>query len=109
MRIFLWLVTIAFAILCFACWGMAHLVVRFLRDFRADSALPYFTQLVLVPHGWLLFCPLPWALAAAVMSFRRELSPSTAFIFAGVISIAMVVVLCAVVIAAVLPLIPMKM
>jgi hypothetical protein len=88
---------------------MAHLVVRFLHDFLAGYPSPYLTELVLMPHGWLLFCPLPWVVAAAVLSFRRELSPSAAFIFAGIISIATVVVLCAVVIAAVLPLIPMKM
>jgi hypothetical protein len=88
---------------------MAEFVARYLHDFRPDSALPAFTRLVLVPHGWLLFCPLLWVIAAAIMSFRRNLSPSAAFIFAGVTAIAMVVVLCAVIIAAVLPLIPMKM
>jgi hypothetical protein len=107
-KIFLWLVTIAFAIVCFGCWLIAHLVVWHLHDFRAGHPLPGFTRLILFPHGWLLFCPTPWTVAAAVLSFRREFSPAAAFIFAGTASIGMVVILFAVAIAAILAVIPLK-
>jgi hypothetical protein len=79
-----------------------------LPGFSQDVALPGFTRFVLAPHTWLLFAPWPWAIGAAVLSFRRQLSPDALFIFAGSIVLGMVVVLCAVTIAAILPLIPIR-
>jgi hypothetical protein len=87
---------------------MAQIVLRYLHDFRSDYALPYLTQLVLKPHIWLLFCPLPLVVAAEVLSWRRELSTESVFIFAGTIAVATALILCSVAIAAVLPVIPIK-
>jgi len=106
MRAFIWLLTSAMGILCLSCWAMAELAMRSLRDM--GSPLPNFTSLVLRPHGWLLFLPIPWIICSAVLSFRRELSVQAVFIFAGTIGFAMTSVVCAVVVAGLLPFIPLK-
>jgi hypothetical protein len=84
---------------------MAELAMRCVRDI--GYPLPNFTRLVLQPHAWLLFAPGPWVLYSAVLSYRRDLSAGTAFIFAGTVALAMTAVLCAVTVAALLPFIPL--
>lgn len=106
MKAFLWLLTAAMGIVCLSCWAMGELAMRSLSDL--GYPLPNFTRMVLRPHGWLFFAPLPWFVYSAVLSFRRDVSPRAAFIFAGTIVFATTVLVCAVVIAALLPYIPLK-
>ena len=103
LTLFLWLLTVAFALLCLTCWSMLHLVTQYLEHANAGAMLPGFTRLILGLQPFLLYCPLPWAAVAAVLCFRRPLSADAAFIFAGTLSVAMVVVVSSVAIGSVLP------
>ena len=106
MRAFTWLLTAAMGVLCFSCWAMAELAMRSVRDM--GSPLPNITSLVLRSHTWLLLMPIPWIIYSGVLSFRRELSARAVFIFAGTIGFTMTSVVCAVVVAGLLPFIPLK-
>jgi hypothetical protein len=70
------------------------------------APLPWFTRLVIFPHGWILACPVPWLIYSSAMTFRREISTSSALIFAGTLFLAASILVCAIVIALVLPYIP---
>jgi hypothetical protein len=109
LKIFLWLVTLAFALLCLTCWLISHLVVQYLWDFRSAFAVPWFPHFFLIPHTWLLFCPLPWMVVATVLSFRGDLSPASAFVFAGSICFAATAVLCIVALASLIAVLPFKL
>ncbi|MBI3986338.1 MAG: hypothetical protein HY343_05435 [Lentisphaerae bacterium] len=109
MKTFLWLMVVALAVLCVGCWCFAFLVMQYLRDFRVAFAVPNLTRLVLMPYTWLLFCPLPWLLCAIILNVRREISQSAVFIFAGTVAIAMVVIFCAVGLAAFVGVVPFKL
>lgn len=51
---------------------------------------PYET---IVPHYvWLLFCPLPWVVYAALLSRRQDLTAGSAFAFGGSLSVAAVMI-----------------
>jgi len=69
----------------------------------ANIPVPSFTQMVLFPHGWLLFCPIPWVVGAVVVTFRTNVSSEFAFSFAGTVVVAICAIASAVAIAAVLP------
>ena len=83
MKVFLWLSTSALAVVCLACWIGAQLVVQSwsLDPKMRDSVLPDFTAVVLLRHGWLLFCPVIWMVYAAWLSRRKELTASHVFVF----------------------------
>jgi hypothetical protein len=85
---------------------MAEFAMSWFRG--VSSPLPGFTHLVLEPDGWLLFLPIPWVIYSVVLSIRRELSARAAFIFAGTIVFAMTSMFCAVALAGLLPLLPLK-
>jgi len=107
MKTFLWFSTLAFAVVCFNSWALSSLAMRSLSDMGRDL-LPAFTVALLRPNGWMLVCPLPWIIYAAILSFRRELSSGAVFLFAGTLIFAASVFIRAVVIADVLPWLPMK-
>jgi hypothetical protein len=107
MRAFLWLLTAAVGVLCISCWVIAELAVGWYA-FRGVDSLPGLTRLVLQSPIWLLFVPLPWIIYSSVLSLRREVTVRAAFIFAGTIALAMSAVVSAVVVAACLPLFPLK-
>jgi hypothetical protein len=103
MKVSLWLFALSLAVVCFACWAMSHLLVQFWQHRPAGLPLPAFTQLILVPHSWLLFCPIPWVLYAAWLTFRKPITPDAAFVFAGTLCLAIIVVVSSVTVAALLP------
>ena len=105
MKAFVWLLTLALILVCLAGWTLAGLVERSMRD--VGMVAPYFTNLVILPHGWLLLVPLPWIVYAAVLTFRRgELTAAAAFLFAGTVSLCATSLVCALGIAIALPYIP---
>jgi len=108
MRAFIWFLTAAMAVLCLSCWVIAECGMKWYGYPDNGAPLPGFTSLVLRPHGWLLFLPFPWVIYSAVLSFRRRVSARAAFIFTGTIAFAMTSVVCAVVVAMCLPLLPLK-
>ena len=106
MRAFIWLLTISMAILCLGCWAMAEVAESWFRG--VSIQLPGLTRLVLEPDGWLLFVPIPWVIYSVVLSVRKELTVRAVFIFAGTVVLVMTLVFFAVVVAGLLPLIPLK-
>jgi hypothetical protein len=89
MKTFVWLQTVAFAIFCMTMWGLAAALAEFVRFHATPVAhLPAFALPIVPHHAWLLFCPLPWVLYAAILSRRRELTLGTVLTFAGTMSIA---------------------
>jgi hypothetical protein len=108
MKTFLWLSTLGVAVLSLCCWAVSSLVLRSLADTHQDFLLPAVTVLVLRPNWWMLFYPLPWAIYAAVLTLRRELSAGGVFLFAGTAILAATLLACAVVLACVLPYLPLK-
>ena len=106
MKVFLWLSTLALLLVCVTCWVMSELVEHSMRDTMAALPIPYFTRLVIFPHGWLLVVPVPWVVYAGVLTLRRELTPAAAFLFTGTLILCAAVLVCALVIALTLPYIP---
>ncbi len=84
------------------------MVTSYVSDFRQGFAPPALAELVL-HHTWLLFCPVPWIVYAALLSRRRELSTGAVFVFAGTISLAMTGIVCAVALGAVLACVPFRL
>jgi len=97
MKTFLWLQTVAFAIFCLTVWGLADVLAEYVRFHLIEVAQLPAMALPFVPHhAWLLFCPLPWVLFAAILNRRRDLTLDAVFTFAGTTSIAAAVLLGAV-------------
>ena len=107
MKAFPWLLSAAFAVVCFACWVMSSLALRSLEDTHRVF-LPAVTVLVIRPNGWILACPLPWLIYSLVLTMRREVTASAVLLFAGTLFLAAAVMVCAVVIASVIPFITLK-
>jgi hypothetical protein len=108
MKAFLWMVTLALGLMCFLLWGLVSVEMKSLADFHGDSALPLMTGVLLSRPAWLLFCPVPWIVWSLVLSFRREVTTATGFVFLGTAILAASLILFPVLIAAVLPWLPMK-
>jgi hypothetical protein len=64
---------------------------------------PGATQLLLRPNGWMLLFPLPWLIYAVVLSRRRELTPSSVFLFTGAVVLGLAILTCVIAVACVLP------
>ena len=109
MKIFPWLLTLALVVVCLSCWVMSEFVMRSMRDMKLLDYMPWFTKTFIRSHTWILFCPLPWLAYSTLLSLRREVTPSTLFLFAGTLFLAAAIVTCVVAIAAVLPYIPRHM
>jgi len=86
---------------------MSELVMDSMRDMKRLDYLPWFTGTFIRSHSWILACPSPWVVYSAVLSFRRDVTPSALFLFAGTLFLAAALVVCVVVIAAILPYIPL--
>ncbi len=85
---------------------MSGLTLHSLAD--TNRELPAVTALVIRPNGWILACPLPWLIYSVVLTIRRELTPAAVLLFAGTLFLAAAVLVCAVVIASVVPFITLK-
>lgn len=101
MKIFLWLLTLALAVMCFWLSVLAHLEIPLLNT--ASIQLPGLTQMLVASPNWLWFCPVPWVLAAFVLSLRKEVSSAIGFLFLGTIVLAASVILFPFLIAAAMP------
>ena len=101
MRTLLWLLWLAFAVECVALTMLASFVMMSLDSQRA--APPGFTGMFFTsPKAWLLL-PIPWLVAAALLS-RRSPSPTTlVFVFIGTLAVAAAFVLGVMVIGGILP------
>jgi len=88
---------------CMACWaGSALFVESWHQQFPNVRLLPL-TQLVLVPHGWLLFAPIPWIVYAGILSFRKQLATNAVLLFIGTICFAIFFIVSLVTLAVLLP------
>jgi hypothetical protein len=85
MKAFLWLLTIALAVLCFFLWVLARLEIPLLH--KALVQLPPLTVLLVANPNWLWFCPVPWIVASVILSCRKEVSPVVGFLFLGTITL----------------------
>lgn len=103
MKVSLWLFVLSLAVVCTTCWAVSHLLVQLWQRGPAGVPVPAFTQLVLLPHGWLLFCPMPWIVYAVFLTFRKQITPGATFLFVGTVCLAMTVIVSAVTVAALLP------
>ena len=65
--------------------------------------LPAVTLFFLSHTGWILLCPLPWLIYAAVLSRRSDPTPSAVFVFAGTAMLALAIIFCIVAGACLLP------
>jgi hypothetical protein len=108
MKTFPWLLTLAFGVVCFTGWVLSSVILKSLSDIRGALPLPAITVLVLQPNAWVLFCPAPWIIYSTVLSFRREVTSSSLFVFTGTLLVAATVLVCALVIACVVPWLPFK-
>ena len=106
MKTFAWLLTIALSLVCLSGWAMSELVVHSIRDTMRGLPIPYFTRLVIYPHGWLLAVPGPWIVYSAVLTFQREVTPNAAFLFAGTLIVVAALVVSALTVALTIPYIP---
>ena len=106
MKAFLWLLTLALILVCLTGWAMSELVEHSMRDSMNALPVPHFTRLVILPHGWLLVAPFPWVVYAGALTFRRELTPAAALLFAGTLILFATLLVCALSIALTLPYIP---
>lgn len=108
MKTFLWLLTFALIVVCLTGWVMSELIEHSLRDLGDRIIIPYFTGLIVLPHGWVLFVPLPWAVAAAVLTCRRQVTPSSVLLFAGTLIVAAALLVCVLALAFMLPYLPRR-
>jgi hypothetical protein len=108
MKAFIWLLTVALSLVCLTGWAMSELIEHSIRDTMRGMPLPYFTGLVIFPHGWLLGVPAPWIVYSAILTFRREVTPGAALLFAGTLIVIAAVVASALTIALTLPYIPRR-
>jgi hypothetical protein len=102
-KTFIWLTTIALALLSLGLWDLAERVVQSWRGILPGEAFPGFSLLVLSWRKCLFLVPLPWIVYAVALSRRQIVSAPTAFRFAGTICIAAVIVSYVVVYGAMLP------
>jgi hypothetical protein len=96
-KAFLWLQTIAFAVVCWIAWVVADAVAECARfNLMPIANVPAVARLIVPYHTWLLFCPLPWVAYAALLSRRRDLTVGATLIFGGTLSVAAVIIVCVV-------------
>ena len=102
MKAFLWMMTLALAVMCFWLWALARLEIGLLEA-RYHHVLPALTVALVTHPNWLWFCPTPWIVAALVLSFRKEVSTAVGFLFLGTIVLAASLILFPVLMALSLP------
>lgn len=104
MKIFLWLMTLAFGVVCLGFWGLSSMI---LLTF-GDQPLPGFTTIVLRPNGWLLICPIPWIIYSIVLCYKKQVMMEHLLVLIGTLILATAILISLVGIACVLPLLPIK-
>ena len=107
MKPFIWMLAAAFIVACTTCWALSTLSLDSLEFTRPGGLLPAFTVRVLRPNGWILCCPGPWVGWAIVLTVRRDLNQRSVLLFAGTLTLAAAVVVCTVLVAALVPHIPL--
>jgi hypothetical protein len=103
MKISVWLSTLAISVVCLACWAAAHVIVQSWSYRFRGVPVPDFTMLVLLPHWWLLLCPLIWVAYGVALSSRKNLTPSALFLFSSTAFLGIAVIVSTVAIALLLP------
>jgi hypothetical protein len=86
MKVFLWLLTLALAVMCFFLWVLARLEIPLLQT--TSVQLPGLTLMLVASPNWLWFCPVPWIVSSLILSCRKEVSPVVGFLFLGTIAFA---------------------
>jgi hypothetical protein len=102
MKVFLWLLTLALAVMCLFLWALAQLETGLLEA-RYHHVLPALTQALVINPNWLRFCPVPWIVASLVLSCRKEVSSAVGFLFLGTIVLAASLILFPVLLALAMP------
>jgi hypothetical protein len=105
MKIFLWLMTLAFTVVCLGAWAVSEVILRYL----GEIPLPGLTVWLLNPNWWLLVCPMPWIIYAVVLSWRRPVMLEHVLIFCGTQVLAAAILVSLVTLACALPWLPLKM
>ncbi|HEY3854307.1 MAG TPA: hypothetical protein VGO67_07955 [Verrucomicrobiae bacterium] len=103
MKLFVWLLVLAFAVLSACCWMISYVIMLVLADIIPNVMLPGFTELLLRHNGWILLVPLPWVVYAIVLSGSQDLSPGSVFLFSGTVVLTLAVLICLVSLACALP------
>ena len=101
MKVFLWLLTLAFVVMCFFLWVLARLEIPLLQT--RSVQLPGLTLMLVASPNWLWFCPALWIVASVILSCRKEVSPVVGFIFLGTITLAASLILFPTLLSEVLP------
>jgi hypothetical protein len=70
--------------------------------------LPAITVLVLRPNDWILCFPIFGVIYSTVLSFRREVTTGTLFIFTGTMALATAILVCVLGIACIIPWLTLK-
>jgi hypothetical protein len=101
MKVFLWLLTLALAVMCFFLWVLACLEIPLLNT--TSVQLPGLTLMLVASPNWVFFCPVPWIVASVILSCRKEVSLVVGFLFLGTIALAASLILFPFLLAAALP------
>lgn len=101
MKTSLWLLTLALSVMCFFLWAIARMETVMSKG--ATLPLPGLTLLLVWNPNWLWFCPVPWIVAAFVLSLRKEVSLAQGFVFLSTVILAASLILFPFLLAAVLP------
>jgi len=101
MKAFLWLLTLALAVMCFFLWVLARLEIPLLNT--TSVQLPGLTLMLVASPNWLLFCPVPWIVASVILSCRKGVSLVVGFLFLGTIALAASLILFPTLLAEALP------
>lgn len=101
MKAFPWLLTTALMVLCIAFWVISEFTIRAMIYLAMEP--PRLTKLIVVPHWWLFGAPIPWLVYSAVLSFRQNLLPSHLFVFTGVWTVFVLLLISLMLVAVTLP------
>ena len=67
-----------------------------------------FTSSVLLPNGWLLFCPVPWIFYSMWLSIQKLVTMEHLLVFTGTLVLAASIVVSLVAVACILPWLPIR-
>lgn len=99
MKTVICLLTAAFWIICFTCWEVANALNEYVVSHLMGSAVPFVATPIVPFHAWLLLCPLPWTISAAVLAGRKDIGMDTVLKFAATMGLAAAVIICLVTVA----------
>lgn len=84
MRLGIWAYTVAVGFASLAVAAMGGIFANVIHSFLGNKPLPVLTAFVVDFHRCALALPLPWLIAAIVLSRREAATPSRCFAFAGI-------------------------